>query len=318
MNLLFLFGFAFLQEDEFSRAIGELRSKDASKRAAAEDRLRTAGAKGVPAILQALEENSSALRERVKAEVSHLSDRDWSRRNDAMKALLRLGRGALPPLLEYEAAGDPEVAWRVKAVIAELRGREVEEEREDQDRKHILVRLLGEAGDGAAIPALLRALSDGGAEVRMVAAEAMASLREHLGPAQAEEATELVLELLSTMEGAIAKSRLIRTLAAYRSTLCVAPLVLLLQDRSERNVHLKSAAIGALAAGGSATAVRTIVETLGHEEPYLRHAAAQHLGALAGDDFGFDARRSAEENRESVARFREWWEKKYGLTWRDP
>ena len=111
------------------------------------------------------------------------------------------------------------------------------------------------------------------------------------------------------------RARLIRVLGGLRVRLAVRPLVRLLEDRSERDAHLKRTCIAALAAVGDAAGVRAIVEALGSEDVYVREAASVFLSGLAGNDFGFDPRGTREENAPAVEKHRAWWSNRFGVEW---
>jgi HEAT repeat protein len=95
----------------------------------------------------------------------------------------------------------------------------------------------------------------------------------------------------------------------------VRPLTALLAHRSEKNLHLKRACLAALGQTGEASALRAVIETLNSPDPYLRQAAAAAIAEASGAPSGVDPRLTAEENRESVAKLREWWEKKFKRAW---
>ena len=95
------------------------------------------------------------------------------------------------------------------------------------------------------------------------------------------------------------------------------PLAALLADRSEKNVHLKRSCMAALASIGRPRGVRAIVDALASDDVYLRQGAAAVLEELAGGSFDFDPRKTPEENRAAIEKFRAWGASKYGKAWEE-
>ncbi len=304
-------------DSDILRAVEKLRLGDSGERRAAEEIIRKAGARAVPVLCRVLKDDHVGLREQVASWVGRLSAKEWKPRDEAMKALVRLGRHAVPFLEEYEGAGDPEVAWRVKSVIAELMDKSGQEEADERTRDAGLFRLLGESGDPAAVPTLLKGLSAPGPEVRMAATESLTRMSGHLTPAQAEEATEKVLDLYRGHKRSDERCLLLRALGGFGSSACVKPIIQLLRDNSESNVAIKQNALAVLAATKDASAWRTLVEMLANDVAYVRYAAFRHLAQRSGEGFGYDPRLSPSENQEAAGKFRWWWEKKFDRKWEE-
>lgn len=306
-----------VQEDVES-ILERLRSGDASERLRALEDLRAAGAGMVPAAIRALEGGQVGLREKVGALLKRLSSESWKDRHGAARALVRLGRAARPMLEAASESSDPEVSWRVRDILAELgEGEGLEEDREGAQTA-ALCTLLGEAGDGRAIRTLLGLLASGRPEVRLASAEALGRLRDRMGPQEAAEAAEGVLEIFGGVRhppGAAEKARLLRVLGDLQSPAGVRPLEALLADRGERDVHVKRMAVAALAAIGDAASLRVVVKALGSEEVYVRQAAAVRLREVAGEDFGIDPMDPAEAGGKAVLRARAWWSGRFGEPW---
>ncbi|MBV8879688.1 MAG: HEAT repeat domain-containing protein, partial [Planctomycetaceae bacterium] len=174
---------------------------------------------------------------------------------------------------------------------------------------------------GRAVAPLLRLLAADApgkrTALKVRACQALGLLRAAMAAGQAEEAADRVLQVLERAPGPLEKGLLIRTLGALGTPGSVRPLAALLSDRSEKNVHLKRSCISALAAIGQARGVRALVEALGSEEVYVRQSAIAALEGPAGGAFGYDPRAGAEENREALARFRDWGASKYGSSWQE-
>ncbi|HXX94853.1 MAG TPA: HEAT repeat domain-containing protein [Planctomycetota bacterium] len=309
-------------QDDTAKAIEALKTEDAAQRRVALEGLEKRGASALPAVLRALEGASPEPPERLAGLLRQLSAKSWKDRDEAMQSLVRLGRSAKGGLEAVPAEGDPEVVWRVKAVLSEIQDRSGHEELLEELRNAALCEFLGEAGDPRGVAPLLKILTAPGAadarpELKLHAADALGKLAAGLEKGQAEDAADRVLALLEKTPSPIQKSLLIRVLGRLRSPATVRPLSALLADRSEKNLHLKRACLAALAQTGDASALRAVIETLGSSDPYLRQSAAQALGEASGAPTGFDPRGGAEENRESVHRIREWWEKKFKRSWTD-
>lgn len=298
-----------------------LRSEDPVERRRALEGLRARGPEGVSAAVRLLASSVPDPAARVAELVRGLTSPDWKERDRAMRNLAQLGRVALGALEAHAEAADPEVAWRVRTAAAEIRARAGREERADELRAILLCDFLGEAGDPRGVPALLGILGSGPPdrhpELRRRAAEALGRLREHLTAAQAREVAERVLAMLEAASSARDKSLLVKVLARLGTPAGLRPLAALLSDRSEKNVNLKRSCMAALAASGDPQGVRAVVEALGDPEVYVRQAAAAVLAERAGEDFGFDPRAGAQENREALRRFRAWWSRTFGRSWED-
>src|SRR5205814_8386925 len=122
------------------------------------------------------------------------------------------------------------------------------------------------------------------------ACHALGLLRGTMSPAQAEESTDRVLQVLERTPAPLDKAVLLKALGRLGAPAAVQPLAALLADRSEKNVHLKRSCMAALAALGQARGVRTIVEALAADDVYVRQGAAAALEELSGDGFGYDPR----------------------------
>jgi hypothetical protein len=252
---------------------------------------------------------------------AQLASPKWRDRDEAMRALVALGRPAKAALeAKAKAGGDAEVAWRVRAALAEIQERAGAEEATDDSRNLAICDYLGWTADRRAVGAVLKFLAgppDQRPELKLRAAMAASRLREQMEPAQAEEAAERVLAMLERPAGALQKGTLLRALGRLRSAQSVRPLAALAADRSEKNVHVKLAALGALAEGGDPRGLKAVVDALLAEDPYVRQGAAVVLERLSGAPLGFDARGSIEENRAAIEKARQWWAKKTGKDWED-
>jgi HEAT repeat protein len=310
-----------LPQDDAEKAVEALKTEDAVQRRAALEELQKRGAAALPFVLRALEGASPEAPERLAALLRQLAAKTWKERDEAMRALVRLGRSAKSGLEAVPSEGDPEVVWRVKAALAEIQDRAGREDLLEELRNGALCELLGESGDARGVPPLLRILGAAGAgaesrpDLRLRAADALGKLAGRLQGAQADDAAERVLALLEKTPSPLQKGLLIRVLGRLHSPACVRPLTALLADRSEKNLHLKRACLAALGQTGDASALRAVIETLGSPDPYLRQAAAAAIAEASGAPSGVDPRLSAEENREPVAKLREWWEKKFKRAW---
>jgi HEAT repeat protein len=309
-----------LPQDDAEKTVEALKTEDAVQRRAALEELQKRGSAALPCALRALEGSAPEAPERLAALLRQLAAKTWKERNEAMQSLVRLGRSVKPGLEAVPGEGDPEVVWRVKAALAEIQERAGREDLLEELRNAALCEFLGEAGDARAVAPLLRILAAVGAgdsrpDLKLRAADALGKLAGRLQGAQAEDAAERVLVLLEKTPSPLHKGLLIRVLGRLHSPACVRPLTALLADRSEKNLHLKRACLAALGQTGDASALRAVIETLGSADPYLRQAAAAALVEASGAPSGIDPRLSAEENRESVTKFREWWEKKFKRSW---
>ena len=181
--------------------------------------------------------------------------------------------------------------------------------------------MLGQAGDGRAVAPLLRLLSVDApgkrTALKVRACQALGLLRASMNADQAGEAADRVLQVLERAPGPLDKGLLIKALGALGSAGAVRPLSALLSDRSEKNVHLKRSCVAALAAIGHPRGIRALVDALGSDDIYVRQAAVEALSGPAKGEFGFDPRKSPEENRDALAKFREWGAATYGKDW-DP
>jgi hypothetical protein len=305
--------------EDVEALLAGLKTEDASARRAAFGKLLRLGPAAVPAALRVLEDAAPNPSERVALLVKKLSSRAWKERDGAMEELSRLGRAARAALEEHAGAADPEVAWRVRAALADIQDKAGRDELLEEIRATALCEFLGEAGDGRAVPTLLRVLAAGApeqrAELKRRAAEALGKLRAKLGPAQADEAAARVLSMLERTAPAKDKSLLVKALAGLRSPACVRPLEALLADRSEKNVNLKRNCMAALAASGDPRGLRAVIEALSAEDVYVRQGAAAVLEEASGERPGFDPRAAGPENRAAIDAFRAWWSKKFNRPW---
>jgi HEAT repeat protein len=275
----------------------------------------------VPAIIRALERASPRPEEEVARLVKRLGSQSWKERSEATQALARLGRGAVPVLESMIAGADAEGAWRLRSAIAEIRDKAGQDEQLEELRAAALCDVLGQAGDGRAVAALLKLLAADGPEKRpqlkLRACQALGALRASMSGAQAEEAADRVLQVLERTAGPLEKAVLLKALGRLGAPGAVRPLAALLADRSEKNIHLKRSCMAALAAIGQAGGVRAIVEALSADDVYLRQGAAAVLEELAGESFDYDPRKTTEENRTAIEKFRAWGVSKYGDGWKD-
>lgn len=305
--------------DSADAQIERLRSADAAVRRQAQFALLRQGPSCVPALIQALESASPRPEAEIARLVGRLSSARWKERNEATDALVKLGRTAVPALESAAASADPEAAWRLRAAVAEIREKAGQDEQAEETRGGAICDVLGQMGDARAVAPLLRLLAADAPSKRTAlkvrACQALGLLRPAMEAAQAEEAADRVLQVLERAPAPLDKGILIKTLGALGSSGAVRPLAALLSDRSEKNVHLKRSCATALAAIGQPRGLRALVDALGAEDVYVRQGAISALEGPAGGRFGYDPRASAEENRESLGKFRAWGAAKYGKDW---
>jgi HEAT repeat protein len=305
--------------DDPAALVEKLRTEDASERRKAESSLLRLGAPGAAAAAKALVAAPADPAARVAELAVSLAAAAWKDRDRAMRDLARLGPPARAALLKHAESADPEVAWRVRAALAELGERAPREEALAALRDAALCRLLGELGGPEAAAALLRVASEPPgeprAEPRLRALEALGKIRGLLSKAQAEETAERALAYLEKTPGARERGVLLRAIGRLKSTSAVRPLAALAEDRGEKNLHVRRAALAALAAAGDGDSTRAIVEALASDEPYVREAAAAALERIAGEVFGFDAAALPATSRGAVDKARAWWSTKYGKPW---
>jgi HEAT repeat protein len=309
---------AVLAQDDPLSLLG---SEDPAERRRGQEALLARGADGVTAALRLLESSAPDPGPEVERWVGRLSSPRWKERDEAMRALARLGRPAKAALEAKARSADAEVAWRVRAALAELQEQAGKDEAREEFRNLSLCEVLGESGDRRAVAPVLRFLAPGGPdarpELRLKAAWAAARLRGRMEAREAEEASERILALLEKAQAPQSKSLLIRALGRLRAPQSLRPLAALLADRSERNVSVKTAALGALAESGDAAALKAVVDALLAEEAYVRQGAAAVLEGLSGGPLGFDALGTIETNRAAIEKARAWWSKKAGRDWED-
>ncbi len=316
LSLLLQLGPAAVQEGP-QAALDRLGSDDPAERRRAQDELFRRGAEGVSLALQALETSAPDPAPQVERWVKQLSSPKWMDRDEAMRALVGLGRPAKGALEAKARSGDPEVAWRVRAALAEVQERAGREDARDEARNLAICELLGESGDARGVAPVLRFLETGGPELKLRAAAAAGRLRDRMDGAQAEEAAGRVLGLLDKASGPLPKSVVIRALGRLRASPALRPLAQLVADRNERNVHVKLAALAALAEGGDPRGLKAVVDALLMDDPYVRQGAAGVLERVSGAPLGFDARAGIEENRAAIEKARAWWAKRAGREWED-
>lgn len=313
-----LFLFLRLQDDP-AALVERLRTEDPAERRKAEAALLRLGVPAAAAAAKALGAAPADPAERVAELAKALVAPSWKERDRAMRELGRLGPSARAAIQGREDAPDPEVAWRIRAALAELGERAPREEALTAIRDASICRLLGELGGAEAPAALLRVLAEPAveprAEPRLRALEALGKLREGLAAAQAEEAAELALALLERSAGARERGVILRAIGRLKSAAAIRPLAALAEDRSEKNLHVRRAAVAALAAAGDAGSMKAVVEALGSDEPYVREAAAAALERSAGETFGFDAAAPPASSRAAAERARAWWSTKFGKPW---
>lgn len=308
-----------LLQGDGAALVERLRSEDAAERRGVESALLKLGAPAAKAAAAALTAPAADPAARVAELVKSLSAAAWSERDRAMRDLGKLGPAARTSLLRYAETADPEGAWRARAALGELGERAPREEALAAVRDAALCRLLGELGGAEAAPALLKVLGEPAAEaradVRLRAAEALGKLQPSLTPAQAEAAAEHALALLERARDPRDRGVLLRTLGRLRSASAARPLAALADDRSEKNLLVRRAALAALGGSGDARSQRAVVEALGSEEAYLREAAAAALERAAGESFGFDPAAPPGANEGPIAKARAWWSKTHGKPW---
>ena len=308
-----------LNQGDPAALIDRLRTEDAVERRQAELGLLKLGAPAAAAAARALRQAPADPAARVAELVAALASAAWRERDRAMRDLGRLGPAARAALLQHAELADPEVAWRVRSALGDLADRAPREEALTALRDAVLCRLLGELGGPEAAPALLGVLAepavDARAEARLRAAEALGKLREALSAAQVEEAAEHALGLLERARDARERSVLLRAIGRLRSASAARPVAALADDRSEKNVQVRRAALAALGAAGDAHSMRTVIETLESDEAYVREAAAAALERGAGEAFGVDPAAPPEAGQAALGRARAWWTKKFGKPW---
>ena len=307
--------------DEIDTLLDRLRTEDSAQRRRVQTELLRLGAAAIPAMTRALESASPRPEEEVARQLRRLGAPSWKERNDATRALVRQGRPAVPLLEARLTTADPEAAWRLRTALAEIREKAGRDELLEEFRAAALCDALGQAGDGRGVAVLLRVLAaepaDQRQELKRHAALAVGLLRGQMDAAQAEEASDRVLQVLERTLGPLEKGMLIKSLGRLGMPSAARPLAALLADRSEKNVHLKRSCVAALASLGQARGLRAIVDALGADDVYVRESAAAALESLAGNGFGYDPRAEAEANRESVAKFQAWGAAKYGKAWEE-
>jgi HEAT repeat protein len=297
----------------------KLRTEDPAERRRVLAELGTRGAEAVPEMIRALDRVSPRPEEEVDRLVKRLGSASWKERTEATASLVRLGRPALPVLEARIASADAEGAWRLRSAVAEIREKAGQDEQLEEIRAAALCDALGQAGDGRAVPTLLRLLGADAPEKRpqlkLRASQALGLLRGTMTPAQAEEASDRVLQILERASAPLDKALLLKSLGRLGAATSVRPLAALLADRSEKNVHLKRSCMTALASIGQARGIRAVAEALEADDVYVRQGAAAVLEELSGAAFGFDPRATVGENREALAKIKSWGEKKYGVDW---
>jgi HEAT repeat protein len=309
----------FQAGDSVEALLERLRTEDAVARRQAQISLVARGAEAVPDLLRALESASPRPEEEIARLVKKLESASWKDRNAATEALVKLGRSAVAPLEARLGAADPEVAWRLRAAMAEIQEKAGRDEQAEEIRAAVICDVLGQAGDGRAVAPLLKLLSADAPSKRVAlkvrACQALGLLRDGMEAAQAEEASDRVLQVLERSPGALEKALLIKTLGRLKVAGAARPLAALLSDRSEKNAHLKRCCVTALAAIGEARGLRAIVDALASDDVYVRQAAGAALEELAGNSHGYDPRLNPEESREAAGKFRRWGAEKYGKDW---
>ncbi len=297
-------------QDAIPDQLERLKAPDAAERRRAQDALALRGAEILEPVLKRLSEAEASVEPAVRAAAARLSSRVWKERARAEADLLNLGRRALPWLEPLGASPDPDLAWRARAAAEEIRAREGEESKREDQAAAALCDLLGGLGDARGLPYLLGILGTGAPterlDVRVRAIEALARLRDRMTPAQAEEAAERAAAVFDRCAAAPEKARLLRALGGLRAPGVIRPLTVLAHDKAEKNIHLRRSALAALAALGTGPALRGVARGLESEDPYLRHAAARLLEDKAGVAFGFDPLAGAEENRPALMKIQAW------------
>jgi len=310
---------SFQADDSVDALLERLRTDDAVSRRGAQLSLLRLGAEAVPPLLRALESVSPRPEEEIARLVKRLGSASWKERNEATESLVKLGRPAVGLLEARIGSADAEVAWRLKAAVAEIREKAGRDEQAEETRGAVICDVLGQAGDARAVAPLLRLLAADAPSQRLAlklrACQALGLLRTGMDAHQAEEAADRVLQVLERAPGALEKGLLIKTLGRLKVAGTARPLAALLADRSEKNAHLKRCCITALAAIGDPRGLRAVVDALASEDVYVRQAAGAALEDLAGNGYGYDPRRSPEENREAAGKFRRWGAEKYGKDW---
>jgi HEAT repeat protein len=314
LALLLVLGFVeglALQAASPADLVEKLRTDDAQERRRAVLELLKAGPAGAEAALKSLTAEPADPASRIDALVRGLAADAWADRDRAMKELAGLGRGAREALAKRGDVADPEVAWRIRAALAEIEDRSVRDERLDELRDGALAELLGEAGDPRAAAPLLALLRDGAVEKRteakIRAVAALGKLRPSLSAAQAEEAAERTIELLGRTAEPRERATLVRALGRLGAAAGLPTLAVLVADRSERDVHLRTEALRALARSSDAAALRAVVEAVEAEDAWVRGAAAATLSALAGT--------RVDEGPAGAAAARAWWSKRFDKPW---
>jgi hypothetical protein len=302
-------------------AVERLRSLEAAVRRAAEKELSEAGARAAPWLRKALAREGEPIEPRVDALVRRLASTAWKERDDATRALVRLGRAARPRLQAHENAPDVEVAWRVKSILAELKELEPAEILAAAHADAAACRLLGAAGDASSAALILEAAQRADAappeaalDLRQSAVGALADLRASLSDEQAAQAAEEGVKLLREPRTRRTVSVALRSLGRLKSPSGVAPIAALLADPAVRDLHLKRAALAALAAIDRPESTRLVLGGASSAEPYVREAALQVLASMGAPAEGIEAAAGPPSEDES-ARLRAWWEKKHGQPW---
>ena len=318
MNTLLFFVLLFPVQEDIDSVIRRLGSEDPAKRGTAYGELVRLGPKAIPAAFRALDGAGEEGARDVERWVKQLRSRQWRKRDEAMRALAGMGTPARTLLEKLAESPEPEVAWRIRIALARIEEGAGAETAGRDHRRGALCEFLGESGDPRAVAVLLRVVGEKEEELtdtQLRAVEGLGRLRETMDEKTARDAATLVLGLVERVRMVRTRARLIRVLGGLRASLAVRPLVRFLDDRSERDTHLKRTCIAALAAVGDHAGIRAIVDALGSEEVYVREAASVFLKDLAKDDFGFDSRATPEQNGPAVKKYREWWSNRFGLPW---
>jgi hypothetical protein len=310
-----------LQEASPPSALERLRSPDAVVRREAERELAREGAKAVPALKKVLARQGDAVEPRVDALVARLGAASWNERESAGRALVALGRAAKARLATHENSADVEIAWRVKSILAELKELEPAEAAGDAVADAAICRLLGAAGDGASAGLLLDAMAriegappEAALELRLGALEGLAALRPSLTTEQAERAAKEALKILEEPRHRRSTAAAMRVLERLKAPSAAKPLAAILNDANGRDLHVKRAALAALAAIDQPASLRSVIVVLKDGDPYLRESAAHVLSTAGGPDAAFDAA-AGPAGDEVMAAWRAWWEKKYDRAW---
>ena len=214
-------------------------------------------------------------------------------RADAERRLVLVGEPAVPQLVAAVQGNHPALAENPKRADF-ARGR--------------AAKALGQIGGKDAVAALIAALDDSVALVRMSAMGA-------LGDTKSPDAVEPLLALITDADASIA-SAAIMSLGSIGDKSTLDPIADILSDDETVNQRYKAnedrrlvrcAVAGALAKFDDTAAVPALLHALRNSEPRVRRHADLALRRLSGQNVGFDADASDEEREPAAKAWDGYW-----------